>query len=996
MNPIKLTMKGFLTFKEETVIDFTDLKSQGLFLVTGPTGSGKSSIFDAISYALYGKTASSDRNKTGSFRSQLLDEEAEYLVRLHFQVGKDEYEVERLERGKTTKKARLVINGREGEAKTKITEVNQAVEEALGLTADQFCQIVMLPQGEFRNFLMASSLDKSAILRRLFNTEHHQRMKDIVQKRLKFLNQEMDRSNLIIQREKQVSQSAQDSLAGEEILEIMTREGEDLASGLKQAKKAVDAYEKAEALAKKNVDEAMLKIQTLERLAILKAKYEDLQSQEEGFQELGQKVRLLREMRPLAISKKYLDGLVEDLARSRASLKENLQKLNGVKANHEACQLKLKEHPDLRKKLVALAHRIQDLDQVMEQLKQKENQKAQLAKLNQEAEELGQKLKVLSRAKADRDRLRQELDDNYDKSKALGQRRQKLQQEKETVKAYLDLKESWQRKSEEMDKNQSQLDYLAEQNRLQEKRHEELKGQLDRWLEEKRRAGLGEYKDLLKDGEPCPLCGSVHHPNPINARGIPSEDVNRLSEEVHNLKAEMDKRQGETNYLKSRLAELKQELSQLPPLNESLTYRSLDRVDQDLRSSEKADQDLEREQQSLRQALYDCQTLLETGQALEDNWEENKTNRQRLETLLDASGDIDEDEDSLKKQQAIARQDHDRLEEKLNYEMDRAQAYRDEFLNLRASIQGDKEHLEALKAKVAQGEASFSEGLAAMGLSLEGWQELLPELPQLNKREGEVKAFEDQFKEAKTRYEAALEDAPEPPEEDMGSLEAKLTAARAKRKEAQDQVQDLVRSETSFQSALDRIREAVEVQRRHSQEQAIAQTMFNTTAYGTTFENYVLSYYLEGVLVHANRRLSAMTAHRYSLVRASQEKAGKRSIEGLDLNVFDAYANRQRDVKTLSGGESFKASLAMALGLSDFIQETKAGLRLDTIFIDEGFGTLDQASLDTAMETIMEIQGLGRLVGIISHVEELKERIPCQIQVENRGAKGSFVKIKLP
>ena len=145
--------------------------------------------------------------------------------------------------------------------------------------------------------------------------------------------------------------------------------------------------------------------------------------------------------------------------------------------------------------------------------------------------------------------------------------------------------------------------------------------------------------------------------------------------------------------------------------------------------------------------------------------------------------------------------------------------------------------------------------------------------------------------------------------------------------------------------------------------------------------------------MNANVRLKAMTNKRFTLIRQAIDTDGKRSIEGLDINVFDTYSNTERDVKTLSGGESFKASLAMALGLSDFIQENKSGIRLDTIFIDEGFGTLDQESLDAAMETILEIQDMGRLVGIISHVEELKERIPTQIVVENKGAEGSFVRI---
>lgn len=228
----------------------------------------------------------------------------------------------------------------------------------------------------------------------------------------------------------------------------------------------------------------------------------------------------------------------------------------------------------------------------------------------------------------------------------------------------------------------------------------------------------------------------------------------------------------------------------------------------------------------------------------------------------------------------------------------------------------------------------------------------------------------------------------------IDEISEKVEILRAKQKENNEILDLKVKELFVIEDVKRRINEAIEYILLNKKEEEILSRLTLLTSRGKTFENYVLSYYLDGVLLNANKRLLKMTDDRYKLVRDSKEKEKLNTSQGLSLNIFDSYSNMERQVGTLSGGESFKASLALALGMSDFIGESKAGMRLDTLFLDEGFGTLDSESLDVAMETLMELSSVGRNVAVISHVEELKERIPSKIIVKSNGSEGSSVIIK--
>ena len=1005
MIPIKLKIQGFLTFKSPVEINFEELSDDGIFLISGPTGSGKTSIFDAISYALYGIATTSGRNSAKDLRSHLIDMNEDLLVEFKFRAGRREYEIRRWQKGQGDTKQRLVIDGDETQALTKVTDIKNAITDALGLTADQFCKIVMLPQGEFRNFLVASSKDKSDILRKLFDTEHYARIRFMISDKLKNIFVQVSEAQTIIDTEKKVSEAAAGSLSPGEIKDIITHELEDVRN------KRADRQEEIRKMGlvldnlKLRLEAGIGQNKDLDERDQLKQHVEAAQAEEIHYREVEKKADQLNRIRPLSEFNKSRLTNISNLERKQNLLREAERSLEAKETELKEAELNLSRNPERRLRLTSIS---KETDKIAETAKAVSELSLALSREQTEAEQTRQlALKIDQRKTAETNKA--ELIEKNQQYSAqilkLTQNNSRLREDYAALKDkirdiqdYCELKASAQTKTRGIEEARRLAGEFTA-------REIEKRAELDRLKSQYEKQGLAKYTHLLASGEPCPLCGSPDHPSPYHeAADVTSAQVKQCEKELADLQKQINSQESSAVHLSRELGEL---LSKQSAAEAKLNYQTesagdldelnhrLNNIEQEGKEGAAELKEIEKEQKKTDADCAQLDKLLNSLKNIQSEYELHRDELTKVRQVIDnlKSQIQGEDAQGLERRlEVLNREKHDLELTIKNSESDHQSVQR-EVTQLTTRIGNTTEDIRELTLSIAEQEAYLTEELAKLDLSRDEFQLLEKELPSEASLRKEAKEFFSELAKAQARFQLIRNKLEGKTRVDLEQLKLDKKAAEESQKVSEQDHVHLIRRESQLDTALKHICAAAQLYEKYSRELEIARKLDSTTGKGTTFENYVLGYYLDGVLMNANVRLKAMTNKRFTLIRQAIDTDGKRSIEGLDINVFDTYSNTERDVKTLSGGESFKASLAMALGLSDFIQENKSGIRLDTIFIDEGFGTLDQESLDAAMETILEIQDMGRLVGIISHVEELKERIPTQIVVENKGAEGSFVRI---
>ena len=1004
MIPINLKIQGFLTFKSPVEINFDELNEDGIFLISGPTGSGKTSIFDAISFALYGVATTSGRNSAKDLRSHLIALDEDLIVDFKFRAGAHDYEIKRWQKGQGDSKQRLVVDGNEKEALTKVTEIKTVIGDALGLTADQFCKIVMLPQGEFRNFLVASSKEKSDILRKLFDTEHYAKIRYLISEKLKGIYAKFSQAETIINSEKQVSEAAARSSQPSEIkaiikaeLEVVRAESEALQTKLKQLRLLLDNLSlRLDAAGKLNSD--------LAEKAKLEEILKEAQKLEADFTRDLKKADKLNELKPLAEFHNSLLSNQTSLERKAQNLTQTKVALDLAMTQLTAATEAQKVNPGRRNRLTEISKAVDKLGEVLTAL-------TELAKTRAAERQETKLIEDLTKKISERDRLNiqkidfLELNQGYSqkeleinaKCSALKEQVTTLNQTIREIRGYQAVKASLTQTSQAKVAAEAALNDLKNSEIIHKKGFESLKEQYDK-------QGLAQFTHLIIAGEACPLCGALEHPTPYsNDAEITNSALKAAETTWRQAERQLVDKESNLVYLQKEIEQIK---GQIVALEDEF---GTEHLEQDLTVLDLKLRSLEEASKTKNGELHEL-TLLQ--KKLITDLEQTERDLAMLKDIQ-TQYDVHKDELTRLKQIIVTLQaktsDHTEagLADKLHHlKLEKAQtedliqktetAYKvitNRVTELTTSLKGTEEDITVLTEVIRGQEVRFEADLTKLDLSRAEFKELEAELATEQSLRKDAQNFFKKLDQTKTRFEMMKDKLDGKSKVDVEELEHDIIAGQATEQETSTNQTQVIRRESQLENALAKISTAADLYEKYDKELKVARILDGTTGRGTTFENYVLGYYLDGVLVNTNVRLKKMTNGRFTLVRQAIDTDAKRSIEGLDINVYDTYSNSERDVKTLSGGESFKAALAMALGLSDFIQENKSGIRLDTIFIDEGFGTLDQESLDQAMETILEIQDLGRLVGIISHVEELKERIPTQVIVENKGAEGSFLKI---
>ena len=921
MRPITLRMSAFGPYAGETVLELDKLGNSGLYLITGDTGAGKTTIFDAITFALYG-SASGDNREADMFRSKYAAPDTPTEVELTFLYGGKQYKVRRspsYERpkargtGTTVQAAEAELTMPDGRVITKQSEVNDAIREIMGINRDQFMQIAMIAQGDFQKLLLATTETRKGIFRQIFRTERFQTLQD----RLK-----------------------SEALA-------LRRQYEEQKSSLDQFINGIEV-EESDVLS----------------LEVRKAKNGEL---------------------PVSDTIELLEKLIEqddkkekDLAKKKAEIDEQLGAVNGNIKLIESRE-KTREDVENNKKLLAeeqehnkvLAEALKALNEKATETQEKRDRKVRLSEelpRYETADKLAEELKALSLAldgdeKARGLKIKQRDLGGQELEKSRTELRD-LENAGENIQALQSAIENAQQKQAGIARLLKDVgDHAAKAEKLKELQEEYLRLsgisiEAKKDYDAKNQAFLNEQAGVLaaklEDGEPCPVCGSTDHPNPaVKSADAPSEE------------------------------ELKEAQQRAEKANEDVSKKSSEcgALIAVLESDEKnIARDLE--------ALIPGCDMEDAGKALTEAQTAVTEEITELEKKLETEKARKERKDALSKQ---IPQKEKELEE------------------LRKAAEELANAISARKAEIQTKEKQQEAG--RKDLSFENRQKAEEAIAQL---EDEIKRYEEDLKKAQEQAResdntvAGLTEAIKQLEEQLAEkldLDRDAEYARRdelteKRKELDEQSGAVGTRKTINGKALDNIRsksgELTGTEKKHIWMRSLSNTA-NGSISGKEkimLETYIQMTYFDRIIARANTRLMVMSGGQYELKRR-KEAEDKISQSGLDLDVIDHYNGTERSVSSLSGGETFKASLSLALGLSDEIQSSAGGVRLDTMFVDEGFGSLDENSLDQAMNALMSLAEGDRLVGIISHVSDLKRRIDRQIVVTKERSGGSRAQIVL-
>ena len=872
MRPIKLKMSAFGAYLKPVELDFEKgLGDSNFFLIHGATGSGKTTILDAICYALYGESSGGGR-KSSMMRSEAANPNEKTEVEFSFALRGKIYRIMRNpaynrpkkhSEGLTEEKATAKIyeNGRIIDTK----DVSAYVEELLGFGKEQFRQVVMLPQGEFKKFLTSKSEDKQKVLNTLFNADFFKKIEDEL--KIKAANAKKTYDNLTERKKNLLEDTG--AMEEKELPTLIEKLGEEL---------------NAAQINLKNLEEKAVEAQKkYSEGEILSKLFRDFEAKTKILVDAEEKVKQVA--KNLAIAKTEFDKRT-----SEESLRENL--------TIQAAELAKKK--DALKNLQDKQEKLASGEESYKKSVEKVNE---LAKLKTKCEELMLKLKCevekLSDSPAKLEIARQNLKNAQDREKLLAEiknlRVEVAIAEKNLVSA--------QKSCEDAEKNLSDL------------------------REAQKSGSAARLAKNLEEGKPCPVCGAIHHPNPaISSEKIPTDAQIKAAEAKNKTLA--DKKSLAEKILSNLQGELKTKEKSLSEGEKTLTIAQA-QADFDKISADVAN-------------LNKLNARIKNGEVKTRETEENLAKAQENDKKIagevaNLRGVVDEmirtiDEKYFSNPELLSKEIltvNQRLKE-LNAAF---QAAQDNFNRL-------NRNLAAQKATLAAAEKNKAEISAQM----EG--KTPPDMSELKKSRDDTKTAEKSAVEAKTKLSERLNR--------IKTLAEKIFAINNELKTAE---KDFLMWKTLSDAA-------------------------NGYISKISFQRYYLSTMFKEVIAEANIRLEKMSSGRYRF-QNREETSGRERKAGLDLEIVDDYTGTARSVETLSGGESFLASLSLALGLAAVVQNNSGGIKLDTIFIDEGFGTLDSETLDFALKTLIELQNGGRLVGIISHVEELKKQIPVRLEVKS-------------
>lgn len=924
MKPLKLTMSAFGSYAGKNVIDFTG-QQQGIFLITGDTGAGKTTIFDAITYALYNQTSGGERNGN-MMRSQYAQPETETYVELEFLYRGQTYRVRRNPDYKITK---TLKNGKIREQKvphsveltmpdgTVFPEKKNATDakiiEILGLTADQFSQIVMIAQGDFLKLLYTKSDERKMIFSKLFRTDIYWKIQENLRRKSMEMDERIQENDRAFEQEKSRI--------------ILLPESEEL-----------PLDELVERLRERLKD--ALKEQNLRRANV---------------EELNKKITKYEEINKLFVSLEKIRQNGKELEARQAESKERRQQIeNARKADKVlvAEQQNLRQQQEVEQSAQAIAKMTETLANDQEMF---ETLKTQLQEV--EAEQ--------KREAADIQKKMLALEQSFPSYEALQNARSEEQQAK---KVWEDLGKI---SEESFHKKKAGIAALKEQQKRQEQVVEQMKKNWEqtslsasesaKHYEHMYEAFLKEQAGILAEnlsaGCPCPVCGSTVHPDPAK---LSDHAVTELEvEQAKKTRAAAEEKRDLAYAAFEAEKTEKQKLAQAVEKEEADFVLAQTIAKQQRKEAEQNYVSLQKIAEQIREKLV-YPSLAEAKKqyaamqkALEAAEQEIERKRQKVSELAEAMNTL--------KGQKLAEEENQKTAKKL-------------------AVKTEKEYAKLLEKSGFVSEETYH--LA-----------ILPERSR-SKLEREEKEYESQCLRQQSEQKLLEKQVSGKTYTDTTELNERLKVEKQALKEAEKTYMELHTAYENDRSVLQNCAVYLEKGKKMESEDQVIKSL-SKTANGRLsgsakidFETYIQRQYFKQIIHEANKRLLTMSNHQFILKLKEEANTGRKTNEGLDLSVYSLVTDSERDVKTLSGGESFLAALAMALGLSDIVERSAGAIHPDMMFIDEGFGSLDAQSRQQAIEVLAELAGDSRMVGIISHVTELKEQIDRKLVV-SRTDKGS-------
>ena len=1023
MKPISLTIEAFGPYRDSVTLDFSALQDHSMFLISGPTGAGKTSILDAMVYALYGEPSGEVR-KTDAIRSDFAEPERMTRVDFSFAIGEAQYRVERLPKQLVAKKrgtgmreqnaSATVYEMKDGEWKviaTSAAAIRDTVQRIIGFRKDQFLQVVLLPQGEFRKLLVASTSEREELLHTLFRTELYRKLQEALKAAYDDakagIEENLTKQAALIQSIPHDEDTP--VLTAQHVRELLANRGPYRDELVVKRDEAVAEVEQFNALRK----EWAVYNQAQQSLTEAASTLDLVKAREEERSSLSEKVQFLTSLTAsYELYKQFSDkqGVLKTLETALSDAKKGVE----IASQHES---KCTEAHDV---LASQGETIQAKRTTLAQLRQQSEKFNELALLNQELTTLKNNLETQDREKSEAE-LQAQHKLVADLEVALGEARKQFQANSKTL-------ESIPRIQEQLSQLQRYSELLAQKQKIQndiEAKDRSLaaidesvknsKVQLER-LEHLMAEGRAfELVHLVVDNEPCPVCGSTEHPQLASkpelyptkeeieaARAVRDEALQKQASEI-----------GQKETLVIRLHELDEEVKD----QVSKLTSSIDGFSEDIFDS--IQQDLLSQMDRLTALLSDTEQLSKTIAANEDELTGAKEKLGKLEinhkALLESLHDLEVQLSSVQaKIDAVSkilpttdldawRKQIESLETDINAYDEQVEVCKTNLEASREQLNAKRGRLETLSAQVQEETNNldviykeYAKSLQSISLCEADFIELLGDYKALDIFRTELHALDEAFNKAQAVYDAALKVAKSIVEPSDTVSDEVYDAAVERRDTLVGNLAAWDKETKHIETTLASL-EALDAAMGEARNEVEFLSRLNDLANGgeqgfknVTFERYVLGAILDEVVYAANLRLQKMSRSRYSLER-SDYTGGGRGKQGLDLAVMDAFTGQSRPANTLSGGETFLASMALALGLADVIQSYAGGIHMDTMFIDEGFGTLDPDTLELAMETLVQLQSSGRLIGMISHVPELKTRIPAHLEV-TRGDDGSTAK----
>ena len=1015
MKPVTLTMTGFGPYKGTETVDFRELEDNRLFVISGATGSGKTTIFDGICFALYGQASGEDRTDIRAMRSDFADNETQTAVELTFEIHNKTYRVMRQipyikagNKNETTARCELYEQTEDGEIpivdRQIVSEINTKVEDLIGFTQAQFSQIVMLPQGEFRKFLTSDTENKETIMRKIFRTEPYREIVD----RLKV---KKDEAQAALLNESQQSKGLTKQIASLlperdstifAVLANVNNNVNQVVEGLEEER----LFYNEKTILEKNRYETAYKnhaemSSNYHAAKGINERFAELEQRKVTFTELSKQIPFMeKESKRLgdaerAVSIEQIElqfvELKQEVAVKKAHLEKTVQTVQVETKSLEEIETQYKieeEKQPEREKITESLIRLNDSLPLVSEL---ESKKEALAIINSELNSLQIKLnETIAKSDVELEKVtvyKAEIDQLEKKLTLFDEQVEHLAtttEKSRIVDEYVLLKA--QTATFEQEKTKHEITYVRDK-----KEYEKLASD---WLANE----AATLAETLHDGDSCPVCGSIDHPEKAH-RGnvevtkdelevankalsivegeyrtavanyqsalnqlegkqidlarieIDVENVDTASSKLHAMKQTVDAEVGELRKSRKKLNELKEELNLQSKIADGLIQQKLE----------------------LERAVLERGASLKTNQAIFDHTlhsipedvRELKVLEQRITELNTKKSNLDRAWETAQKRREDGRE--------------RVTSSKS------AEIHAKKSLVEAEEKKAVTG-VRFLNGLKDSEFPTEqAYHEAKMDVDSRTLLKANIENFKQQFysvREAVKELTVMLEGKEKV---DLSGLDSVLVELKTAYESALKDYNSSVEYEKAAASLKVKLIESskivIELEREFGKVTDLYDVVRGHNGLRLSFERYIQIEYLEQIIHSANERLRDMSNGQFELIRSDrQEVRGRQS--GLGLAVYDAYTGQTRDVKTLSGGEKFNTSLCLALGMADVIQSFQGAVSIDTMFIDEGFGSLDEESLNKAIDTLIDLQKSGRMIGVISHVEELKAAFPAILEVK--------------